>query len=343
MNATTSKPGTGAAPALPVEGDVLLRVSDLHAHLVLRSGRTVIRAVNGVSLTLRRGETMAIIGESGCGKSMLCSAIMQILPKGARIMSGSIRLDGEELVNAGEARVRHLRGDRMSMILQDPLVALDPLFRIGDQVAEPLRNHRALSRATIREKVVGLLRQMQISAPERRVTQYPHQLSGGMLQRVVGATAISCGPSLLIADEPTTALDPTVQAQFLDLLDDMRTAQGLSLIIVTHDLGVAARIADRIVVMYAGRVVESGPKREVLRSPAHPYTRALLDSVPGAARRGDRLRTIEGQPPDLSVQAAGCAFAARCPSAMPRCRTEEPPEVALSDTRQSRCWLEALE
>ncbi|MDO9436940.1 ABC transporter ATP-binding protein [Hydrogenophaga sp.] len=340
MNTTLVNPA--AAPAAPREEDVLLDVQNLKTQLHLQGGRRVVKVVDGVSFSLRRGETLAVIGESGCGKSMLCSSLLQVLPGTARIVEGSVYFQGQDLLQKSPSEMRQLRGKDIAMILQDPLAALDPLFTIGDQMAEPLITHRQMAKASLRSFIVALLRKVQLSSPETRVDQYPHQLSGGMLQRVVGATAISCGPSLLIADEPTTALDPTVQAQFLDVLDELKTENHLALIIVTHDLGVAARLCDRIMVMYAGKVVESGTKRQVLKAPRHPYTQALLHSIPTDKRRGEKLDTIEGQPPNMAELPPGCAFAARCPKVMDRCRAEAPPEVVLEPGRTSRCWLEAL-
>jgi len=319
--------------------DALLRVEGLEVHLADRDGLRVVRAVNGVDFTLARGETVGIVGESGCGKSMTAMSLMRLLPASARIVDGAVSFAGEDLLAKSEAEMRRLRGQQIAMILQDPMVSLDPLYRIGDQMAEPLRIHKSMSGTALRSKLEALLRAVGISSPERRLRQYPHQMSGGMLQRIVGATAMSCDPLLLIADEPTTALDPTVQAQFLDLLDELKQRTGLSFLIITHDFGVAARLCDRVLVMYAGRIVEQAPVREIFDNPRHPYTQALLSTVPGRQHAsGRRLRTIEGQPPDLADLPPGCSFAARCPKAQQRCHAEAPPELRLGDRHTVRCW-----
>ena len=271
---------------------------------------------------------------------MTSLSITRLLPKAAQVIGGRIDFLGENLLEKSEADMRRLRGSRISMILQDPMVSLDPLYTIGDQIAELLRIHSGLGSAEIRARAIELLTAVGISSPEMRLTQHPHEMSGGMLQRIVGAIAISCDPKLLIADEPTTALDPTVQAQFLDLLAELQEAKHLALIIVTHDFGVAARLCDRVFVMYAGKIVEQGAVREIFDNPRHPYTQALLASIPGARpSTGNRLSTIEGQPPDLAFLPQGCAFAARCPQVKPRCRSDAPPDFTIADRHSARCWL----
>ena len=321
------------------KGDALLQVKDLRTYIYGRDGTRVVKAVDGVSFELKRGETLGIIGESGCGKSMTAGSIMRILPAAARIVSGEIYFNGENLLKKSEAEMRRMRGEQMSMILQDPMVSLDPLFSVGSQLAEPLRLHRGLSGAALTERMTGLLGSMSIPSPEQRLKQFPHQMSGGMLQRIVGAIAISCDPQLLIADEPTTALDPTVQAQFLDLLETLRDSKNLSLIVVTHDFGVAARLCDRVMVMYAGRIVEMGPIRQIFDAPRHPYTQALLGSIPDATDFGaGRLKSIDGQPPDLGSLPPGCPFAPRCPQVMDRCRRDYPTEFRAGPEQIASCW-----
>ena len=322
-----------AASARPV-----LEVRDLKTWIHGRDGRTVVKAVDGLSFSLAAGESLGIIGESGSGKSMTAMSLMRLLPPHVE-SSGSIVLNGEHLEKKSPAQLREIRGRRIAMILQDPMIALDPLFTIGDQIAAPLRRHLGLKGAALEQRMIELLTAVGIPAPQQRLEQYPHEMSGGMLQRVVGAIAMSCDPSVLIADEPTTGLDVTVQAQFLDLLEDLQRRRNLALILITHDLGVAIRVCSRIAVMYAGRIVEAGPVEEVLENPRHPYTEALLASAPhmGDLRRGS-LPTIPGTPPPLSSLPAGCAFAARCTKVMDRCRLEAPPESSHG-SRIARCWL----
>jgi oligopeptide/dipeptide ABC transporter ATP-binding protein len=319
--------------------DILLRVKDLKTHIRGRDGVRVVKAVDGVSFDLRQGETLGIIGESGSGKSMTALSIMRVLPSAARVVGGEILFNGENLLTKSEGEMRRLRGEQISMILQDPMVSLDPLFTVGSQLAEPLRTHMGVGGAALKGRMTELMSAVSIPSPEQRLKQYPHQMSGGMLQRIVGAIAISCDPQLLIADEPTTALDPTVQAQFLDLLESLRDAKHLSVIVVTHDFGVAARLCDRVMVMYAGRIVEMGPIREIFDNPRHPYTKALLASIPDATERGARrLKSIDGQPPDLAALPPGCPFAPRCESAMERCRRDYPPEFQIAAQRVASCW-----
>jgi oligopeptide/dipeptide ABC transporter ATP-binding protein len=319
--------------------DILLQVKDLKTYLVGRDGRRLVKAVDGVSFELRQGETLGIIGESGSGKSMTALSIMRVLPSSAQIVAGEILFNGENLLTKSDAEMRRLRGEKMSMILQDPMVSLDPLFTVGSQLAEPLRAHRGLGGTALKGRMTELLGSVSIPSPETRLKQYPHEMSGGMLQRIVGAIAISCDPQLLIADEPTTALDPTVQAQFLDLLETLRDRKHLSVIVVTHDFGVAARLCDRVMVMYAGRIVEMGPIREIFDRPRHPYTKALLSSIPDATEhRGEKLRSIEGSPPDLGALPPGCPFAPRCPSVVDVCRRDYPAQTSLDPAHVASCW-----
>ncbi|MEO4042119.1 ABC transporter ATP-binding protein [Hoeflea sp. CAU 1731] len=316
-----------------------LHVDNLRTEITSRRSGRVVRAVNGVSFRLERGRILGIVGESGCGKSMTAYSIIRLLPRSARTVGGCIELEGVDLLALREGEMAKLRGTRIAMIFQDPMMTLDPLFTIGDQLSEPLRKHKGLSGGPLRERMLELLRQFSISSPETRLRQYPHELSGGMLQRVVGAIALAADPELVIADEPTTALDPTVQAQYLDLLDSLKKSRDLSLIIVTHDFGVAARLCDDILVMYAGRAVEKAPVEAAFDTPLHPYTQALLKLVNlSDTDGGDHFVTIEGSPPDLSEPIEGCPFAPRCPHKMPICADEDPPEFAVGSGAAS-CWL----
>ncbi len=317
----------------------LLELDNLSTHYVSGQGTRTVRAVDEVSLRLNAGETLGIVGESGSGKSTLALTIMRVLPPAARIVGGRMLFEGEDLVQKSEDEMRHVRGKRIAMILQDPMVSLNPLFTIGDQVAEPIRVHEGERRATAWSRARELLRSVRIPSPETRLTQYPHEMSGGMRQRIVGAIGISCEPRLLIADEPTTSLDLTIQAQYLKLLHDLQQAHGLALIFITHNLGIVAKMCDQLAVMYAGRVVESGPVSRIFNAPAHPYTRALLNSIPRMGDPDQRLVAIDGQPPDLSALPPGCSFAPRCPQAFPRCRDVAPPPFAPEGGRIARCWL----
>jgi oligopeptide/dipeptide ABC transporter ATP-binding protein len=319
----------------------LLSLENLSTHYVSQRGTRVVRAVHDVTLSLNAGESLGIVGESGSGKSTLALTILRLLPPAARIVSGRIRFEGDDLREKSDAEMRRVRGKRIAMILQDPMASLNPLFSIGDQIGEPMRVHEGASRAGAWRRAVELLKSVRIPAPATRVTQYPHEMSGGMRQRIVGAIGISCEPRLLIADEPTTSLDLTIQAQYLELLRDLQRQYGLALIFITHNLGIVAKMCDRLAVMYAGRVVEQGPVVRIFNEPAHPYTRALLGSLPRMGDNRERLVAIEGQPPDLASLPPGCSFAPRCPVATARCVAEAPPEFALGDGRTARCWLAA--
>src|SRR3989454_6399144 len=293
-------------------GDVILEVEDLHTYCFTRWG--VVKAVDGVSFSLREGETLGIVGESGCGKTMTALSLLRLQPRPvARIVRGVIRLQGENLLEKTEREMRRVRGRRISMILQDPQTSLNPVFTIGNQLIEAIKiHHRDGHRSLVRRAIDGL-KQVRVAAPERRVQDYPHQISGGMKQRVVGAIAISCEPRVIIADEPTTALDVTIQAQDLRLLRGFQGQAHLAIIFITHDFGIVAKMCDRVMVMYAGRVVESGPVRAIVNYPSHPYTQALLNSVPTMDERFERLYSITGQPPALWDLPVGCRFEARCP------------------------------
>jgi oligopeptide/dipeptide ABC transporter ATP-binding protein len=317
----------------------LLELENLSTHYVSAQGTRVVRAVDEVSLRINAGETLGIVGESGAGKSTLALTILRLLPPAARIAGGKLLFEGEDLLQKSEVEMRRVRGKRIAMILQDPMASLNPLFTIGDQVAEPIRVHEGAGRAAAWSRACELLKAVRIPSPQTRLRQHPHEMSGGMRQRIVGAIAISCEPRLLIADEPTTSLDLTIQAQYLNLLRELQRAHGLALIFITHNLGIVAKMCDQLAVMYAGRVVESGPVRQVFKAPIHPYTRALLNSIPRMSDKCERLTAIDGQPPDLAALPPGCAFSPRCPRAFDRCRETAPPVLKSSDSRTVRCWL----
>jgi oligopeptide/dipeptide ABC transporter ATP-binding protein len=319
----------------------LLAVSELCIDVRSRSG--TIRAVDGVSLRIDRGETLGLVGESGSGKSMFSLGIMRVLPRSARIVSGSVHFDGEDLLARSERSMRKLRGVRMSMVLQQPLTSLNPGLTIGKQVAQPIRLHQGLRGAALRAACIEILTRVRIPDAERRLRSYPHQLSGGMQQRVVGAMALSCHPDLLIADEPTTALDPTVRNQYLSLLRELQEEFGFALLFISHDLGVISRMCDRVAVMYAGRVVEEGPTRTVLDSPSHPYTVALLGAIPTLGMRGRPLTAIAGQAPTGPRVDPGCPFAPRCASRMPCCTSHAPSRMHLSEDHAVECWLHSAQ
>ena len=318
----------------------VIDVRNLKTHIVTRWG--TIKAVDDVSFTVAPGETLGLVGESGSGKSMTCLSILRLVPRpAARIVGGAVILDGEDLLGKSEREMQRIRGRRVAMILQDPMSSLNPVFSVGMQVREPLAGYHGLSGRALRSRAVDLLASVGISSPASRLAAFPHQLSGGMRQRVVGAMAIAAPPRLLIADEPTTSLDLTIQAQYLRLLEELQERYRLAMIFVTHNLGIVAKMCDRVAVMYAGRIVEAGPVEEIFRAPLHPYTRALLESVPRLGESAEWLTAIEGQPPDLAVLPRGCAFAPRCPRVMDRCRAEEPPELAIAPGHSTRCWLHA--
>jgi oligopeptide/dipeptide ABC transporter ATP-binding protein len=322
-----------------VSAPPLLELRNLSTHYVSARGTRVVRAVDEVSLTLGARSTLGIVGESGSGKSTLALTILRLLPPAARITGGEILFEGEDLRTKSDGEMRRIRGKRIAMILQDPMASLNPLFTVGDQVGEALRVHEGVGRAGAWSRAKDLLKSVRISAPEARVGEYPHQMSGGMRQRIVGAIAISCAPRLLIADEPTTSLDLTIQAQYLNLLRDLQRQHELALIFITHNLGIVAKMCDQVAVMYAGRLVEWGPVTRIFDAPAHPYTQALLGSIPRMGDSRKRLTAIEGQPPDLAAPPSGCAFHPRCPQAMAQCREQTPPETVLAPSHTTRCWL----
>ena len=317
--------------------DTVLEVNDLHTYFFNRRGIT--KAVDGVSFSLKEGETLGIVGESGCGKTMTALSLLGLVPKpAARIVSGEIILDGEDLVQKSEKEMRQIRGRKISMILQDPQTSLNPVFSIGSQVMEALGVSHKFARKEMVNRAIDALRNVRVAAPERRMSDYPHQMSGGMKQRVIGAIAISSTPKVIIADEPTTALDVTIQLQYLQLLREIQQETGLAIIFITHDFGIVARMCDRVAVMYAGRIIESGDVRTLFNSPTHPYTQALMASVPKMDRT-ERLFAIDGQPPALFALPEGCRFADRCSHVRERCFQEYPPILQPETDHDVSCWM----
>ncbi|MEV7233856.1 ABC transporter ATP-binding protein [Streptomyces sp. NPDC051020] len=332
------RPSDGAESAREsADSGRVLTISDLSVEI--RRGDRAVRPVSGVTLSLDRGETLGIVGETGSGKSMTGLAVMGMLPSGGRVTGGSVDFEGTELVGLPAARYRQLRGDDIAMVFQDSLTALNPTRSIGEQIAEPLRWHRGTSRRAARERAAEMLGLVGIPRPVERLDDYPHQLSGGMRQRVMIAMALVCEPKVVIADEPTTALDVSVQAEILDLLDELRSRLGMAMILITHDMGVIARHADRVGVMYGGSLAETGPTPELFRHTRHRYTHALLSSIPSLTQdRNERLSSIPGAPPDLAAPIPGCAFAPRCAAATERCREERPPLTAAENGHTHACW-----
>jgi peptide/nickel transport system ATP-binding protein len=326
-----------AGPAMEAANDVVLRVEGLQTHIAVRRG--LVKAVDGVSFTIRRGETVGLVGESGSGKTMTLLSIMRLLPVAeARTVAGSIWFDGKDLLREPESSMRRYRGARIALIMQDALTALNPVLTVGDQVSEPLRYHPGRHSGPIGKRVVEVLESVRIPNPQRRLGDYPHQFSGGMRQRVLAAMAMGPSPDLILADEPTTALDVTIQAQFLTLVRRLQRETKTSALWVTHDLGVVAQTCDRVNVMYAGRIVESGDVRRILNKPQHPYTVALMESVPRLGQKRDRLYQIAGQPPDLLNLPPGCPFYDRCPLRMDICREEYPPATPVGRDGYVHCW-----
>jgi peptide/nickel transport system ATP-binding protein/oligopeptide transport system ATP-binding protein len=316
--------------------DALLRIEDLRT--VFRSSNGDIAAVDGVTLDVPRGKTLGIVGESGCGKSMLSLSVMRLVPQPGRIAQGSVMLDGRDLAALSPAEMRGVRGSDIAMIFQEPMTSLNPVHSVGDQLTEAMRAHDPkASAAELRDRAIEALRRVRIPSPERRFAEYPHQLSGGMRQRVMIAMALSCKPRLLIADEPTTALDVTVQAQILDLLRDLQQETGMSVILITHDLGVVAEMADEVAVMYAGRVVERGTAKDIFEDPQHPYTIGLLGSIPRIEEDRDRLLSIDGSVPPPFAFPSGCRFNPRCPFAIRACTEIDPPLRELSPGHRAAC------
>ena len=314
----------------------IVEIRDLS--VTFTAGPRPVRAVNGVSLKVARGEVVALIGESGSGKSVTLRSLLRLHPKRHTKMSGSVRVAGKDVLALSSTELAAFRGGVASMIFQEPLLALDPVYSLGDQITESIRRHSKMTAAEARARALKLFEQVRIPSPERRLDAYPHEMSGGMRQRAMIALALACGPQVLLADEPTTALDATVQIQILLLLRELQRDLGLSIIFVTHDIGAAIEVTDRIAVMYAGQIVEEGPVRDVIRKPRHPYTIALLSSrARDDLPKGARLETIGGAPPDLANLPPGCAFAPRCSRANDACRSTDPAVVAISESHQARC------
>ena len=319
----------------------LLEVKNLQTHFPTRGG--LVKAVNGVTFHLDAGELLGLVGESGCGKSITALSIMRLIAPPGKIVGGELTFDGKNLLKLSDAEMRQIRGDDIAMIFQDPMTSLNPVFTVGEQIAEALRLHRKLSRKEAKAAAIEAMREVSIPDPARRIDDYPHQLSGGMRQRVMIAMALACDPKLLIADEPTTALDVTIQAQILELLEELRQHRELAVLLITHDLGVVAEVADRVAVMYTGRIVEESSVEELFARPKHPYTEGLLRSVPkltaADVMKKERLETIEGMVPSPTDLPPGCHFAPRCPHRMPRCTEEEIPLYELEGGVKVRCVL----
>lgn len=318
----------------------ILEVRDLHVSFHTYAGE--VKAVRGVNFEVYKGEALAIVGESGCGKSVTAQSIMQLLPMPpAKYKQGSILFEGQDLLKKSEKQMQHIRGNEIGMIFQDPMTSLNPTIKIGRQIAESLMKHKKLSRHEAYNRAIKMLEMVAVAQPDKRVNQYPHEFSGGMRQRAMIALALACEPKLLIADEPTTALDVTIQAQILELLKDLQKRTGTSIILITHDLGVVAEMCDRVIVMYAGKVVETGTIDDIFYSPQHPYTKGLLKSVPRMdMNRNEALHPIVGTPPDLFNPPAGCPFFARCQNAMKICKNYDPNLENIKESHYAACWLQ---
>ena len=318
----------------------LLSVKDLHTSFFTDAGE--VRAVNGMSFDLDRGRTLGIVGESGSGKSVTAYSILQILADTGRIVSGSIQLDGQELVNAGEKVMHDIRGNRISIIFQDPMTSLNPVYTVGNQLMEAIMLHTDRNKEQAWDRAVEMLRMVNVNSPERRMKQYPHEFSGGMRQHVMIAMALACEPDILIADEPTTALDVTIQAQILELMQSLQKELGMAIIMITHDLGVVAQMCDEVIVMYAGGICEKGSVDDIFYRPKHEYTKGLLHSIPTAANSGQKLEPIAGTPIDLLNMPKGCPFAPRCKGAMRMCLREPAPLITVENGHDAACWVNVL-
>jgi oligopeptide/dipeptide ABC transporter ATP-binding protein len=317
--------------------EIVLKVEDLHTSFFTKAGE--VKAIDGVSFFVREGETFGLVGESACGKSVTALSILRLLPEPAgKIVGGKIIMEGTDLLQLSKNHMRAYRGKMISMILQDPMTSLNPVYTVGDQIGESVRLHQALPDNMVEPEVISALRLLKIPAPEQRLNDYPFQMSGGMRQRVVGAIAMSCRPHLLIADEPTTALDATIQAQYIALFKDIQKNTNVAIIFITHDFAVVANMCHRTGVMYAGKIVETAKTSELFNNPRHPYTSALIKSVPRLDRKDERLYSIEGQPPSLLNLPPGCRFAARCEKVMDICREQQPPEVEVGEGHTVSCW-----
>ena len=319
----------------------LLKVRDLRTSFFTDAGE--VRAVNGVSFNLERGKVLGIVGESGSGKSVTAYSIMQILAATGKIVGGSIKLDGQELVGAGEKVMKDVRGNRISIIFQDPMTSLNPTYTIGHQLTEAILLHTSRNKQQAYDRAVEMLRLVNVNEPEKRMKQYPYEFSGGMRQRVMIAMALACEPDILIADEPTTALDVTIQAQILELMKSLQAELGMAIIMITHDLGVVAQLCDEVIVMYAGSICEQGTADEIFYNPRHEYTKGLLRSIPTAHTAGTRLKPITGTPIDLLNMPAGCPFAPRCDAAMKVCIRQRPERMVINDQHFASCWMNVKE
>ncbi len=317
--------------------EIILQVEDLRTSFFTRAGE--VKAVDGISFYVRQGETFGLVGESACGKTVTGLSLLRLLPEPAgKIVGGKIIFEGKNILELSKKQMRSFRGKMISMILQDPMTSLNPVFTVGNQISESVRLHQGLPDNMVEPEVISALRLLRIPAPESRLRDYPFQMSGGMRQRVVGSIAMSCHPRLLIADEPTTALDATIQAQYIALFKDIQKKTNVAIIFITHDFGVVANMCHRVGVMYAGKIVETAPTRDIFKAPRHPYTSALINSVPHLDRKDERLYSIEGQPPSLLNLPPGCRFAPRCPVVMDVCREQQPPEVKISNNHSVSCW-----
>ena len=315
----------------------LLEVNDLHTSFFTNAGE--VKAVNGISFNLDRGKVLGIVGESGSGKSVTAYSIMQILASTGKIVSGSIKLDGQELVGAGEKVMKTVRGNKISIIFQDPMTSLNPTYTIGKQLMEAILLHTNRNRAQARERAIEMLRLVNINEPEKRMKQYPYEFSGGMRQRIMIAMALACEPDILIADAPTTALDVTIQAQILELMKSLQEELGMAIIMITHDLGVVAQMCDEVIVMYAGSICEQGTADEIFYNPRHEYTKGLMRSIPSAETAGQKLQPISGTPIDLLNMPEGCPFAPRCDAAMKVCLKQRCPRMVINDDHAAACWM----
>jgi oligopeptide/dipeptide ABC transporter ATP-binding protein len=315
----------------------LLQVIGLKTYFFSFARTRIVKAVDDVSFDIHQGDRLAVIGESGCGKSTVAASLLRVLPPSGETVSGKILFEGEDLLQKSNQEMNQIRGRKIAMILQDPMMSLDPVFTIGDQIGETLKRHTALRGDCLIQRIKDLLVAVNIQEPSRRIKQWPHEMSGGMRQRIVGAIALSCEPKLLICDEATTNLDVTLQLQYLNLLKDLQKETGVTLVFITHNLGIVAELCTTVIVMYAGKIVERAPVMDVFDSPAHPYTKALLDAAFGLQDTRKR-RPIPGEPPNLANLPPGCSFHPRCVLADDRCRTEEPPEVNMGPGRSAKCW-----
>ncbi len=315
----------------------LLQVNNLQTSFFTDKGE--VKAVDDVSFVLHAGQTLALVGESGCGKSVTALSIIRLLSPPGRVVGGTINFQGQDLLSLSESAMRQIRGKSIAMVFQEPMTSLNPVMRIGDQIGEVLKIHTDLSSQAIRKEVIGLLEKVRIASPEERIDQYPHEMSGGMKQRVMIAMALACNPDLLIADEPTTALDVTIQAQILELLADLQKDLGMAILLITHNLGVVAQFAQEVIVMYASKIAERAEVQRLFQQPSHPYTRALLQSLPRPGERQERLEAIPGTVPSPLQYPQGCHFSSRCADVLDHCPTQPPPRVQIGESHEAVCWL----